>query len=157
MHRKWKSNRYRARWPLCYMCNSSLKVCGHISNYGHQLWFSQDKNIDTICHSIVDLAQLHCPNLIPEIMALCTKFKELFELFASCHQIYNKNYVTDEDIKNLGKYVLVWCHHSYSILCLLNRRQYPWVFIGISFLMHLSCPRCTCLRSMCFPGFRGGM
>lgn len=53
---------------------------------------------------MVELAQVHCPSLVPETTALFHKFKQLFELFAKCHNIYDQNYVTDDDITQLGKY-----------------------------------------------------
>lgn len=62
----------------------------------------QEKNTNTLCHSIVKLAESHSPSLITETKALCEKFKKLFSLFALCHGIYDQNYVKDDKIKDLG-------------------------------------------------------
>lgn len=55
-----------------------------------------------MCGSMVEVAQAHCPTLVTETTALFDKFKELFRLFAKCHHIYDKNYVTNEEITELG-------------------------------------------------------
>ena len=64
--------------------------------------YVQDKNITTLCQSIVELANTQCPSLVPEAIALGEKFKEVFKLFAKCHHIYDKNYVTDAEVTQLG-------------------------------------------------------
>lgn len=63
----------------------------------------QDENIDTMCASMLTLAQARCPSLVAEATTLFTKFKELFRLFALCHKVYDSNYVTDENISALGR------------------------------------------------------
>lgn len=85
--------------------HSSLKVCLKFFTITSitSTQSPQAKNINTLCHSMVKLAQAHCPSLIPDTTALCKKFKELFELFANCHHIYDQNYVTDDEITKLGK------------------------------------------------------
>ena len=35
---------------------------------------------------------------------MLTKFKEAFKLFALCHKIYDSNYVTDDEITQLGRF-----------------------------------------------------
>lgn len=55
-----------------------------------------------MCRSMVELAQTQCPTLVTETTALFTKFKELFELYANCHKIYDQNYVTEEETAKLG-------------------------------------------------------
>ena len=57
-----------------------------------------------MCVSMVELAQAHCPTLIVEATTLFNKFKEIFKLFAKCHNIYDSSYVTDEKITELGRY-----------------------------------------------------
>lgn len=67
----------------------------------------------TLCQSIVELASTQCPSLLSEAVALGEKFKELFLLFSKCHNIYDNNYVTDEDIKQLGmSHTLINIHYT---------------------------------------------
>lgn len=51
---------------------------------------------------MVELAQAHCPTLVVEATTLFNKFKKLFRLYSNCHRIYDSNYVTDEEITELG-------------------------------------------------------
>ncbi len=67
-------------------------------------YYSQAENIDTMCASMLKLAQTHCPSLVTEATILFGKFKELFRLFAPCHKVYDQNYVTDEKITELGRF-----------------------------------------------------
>lgn len=59
-----------------------------------------------MCSSMLTLAQAHCPNLIAEATTLLTKFKEVFRLFSLCHKLYDSNYVTDEQITELGRLIV---------------------------------------------------
>ena len=52
---------------------------------------------------MLNLAQAHCPTLVAEATTLVIKFKEAFRLFALCHKLYDSNYVTDEQITELGR------------------------------------------------------
>ena len=52
---------------------------------------------------MVELAESQCPSLVADTTALCTTFKKLFKLFAKCHEVYDQNYVTDDDINSLGR------------------------------------------------------
>lgn len=52
---------------------------------------------------MVKLAEAHCHSLIPDTTQLATKFEKLFQLFAKCHNIYDQNYVSSDDINNLGQ------------------------------------------------------
>lgn len=61
-----------------------------------------------MCHSMVELAQAQCPTLVAETTALFGKFKELFQLFAKCHNIYDQNYVTDDEMTELGRSYLTY-------------------------------------------------
>ena len=63
----------------------------------------QADNINTLCRSMVELAQSQCSSLVADTTALCNKFKKLFKLFAKCHEVYDQNYVTDNDINDLGR------------------------------------------------------
>jgi hypothetical protein len=56
---------------------------------------------------MLQLAHAHCPALVAEATTLFTKFKEVFRLFAKCHTIYDSNYVTDEDITDLGRFIVI--------------------------------------------------
>ena len=47
---------------------------------------------------MVELAQAHNPALVAETTALFNKFKEMFRLYSQCHNIYDRNYVKDEEI-----------------------------------------------------------
>lgn len=58
---------------------------------------------------MVELAQAHNPALVAETTALFDKFKELFRLYSQCHKIYDRNYVTDEEISELSM------HYAFSI------------------------------------------
>lgn len=55
---------------------------------------------------MVELAQTHCPHLLAETTTLFNKFKELFRLFSKCHSIYDSNYVTEEEIAELGMFIV---------------------------------------------------
>lgn len=57
-----------------------------------------------MCQSIVDLAGIECPTLLLEATAVSMKFCEAFQLFANCHTIYDKNYVTEEEATQLSMY-----------------------------------------------------
>lgn len=84
--------------------HKSLKVSADLSIFWLLLWIppSQETNITTLCQSIVSLAQRVCPAFVPEATLLRDKFKKLFQLFACCHNIYDKNYVTDSEVTSLG-------------------------------------------------------
>ena len=53
---------------------------------------------------MLQVAQAHCPTLIPEATTLLTKFKEAFKLFALCHNIYDSDYVIGDEITQLGRF-----------------------------------------------------
>ncbi len=61
-----------------------------------------------MCASMLTLAQAHCPTLVAEATILLNKFKEVFRLFALCHKLYDSNYVTDEQITELGRFLVVY-------------------------------------------------
>ena len=84
------------------MSPSSPLILGYTLFHALKLHL-QAQNIRTLCQSILDLAQAHSPSLVPEVKALSEKFQKLFTLFAKCHNIYDKNYVTDQEITELGK------------------------------------------------------
>ena len=65
-----------------------------------------------MCKSILDLAGAECPTLLPEATAVSKKFREVFELFANCHNIYDKNYVTEEEATQLSMYT----HNSTTLI-----------------------------------------
>ncbi len=56
---------------------------------------------------MVQIAQTQCPSLEIETTSLLCKFKELFECFANCHKIYDQNYVTEEQISQLGELIML--------------------------------------------------
>lgn len=65
----------------------------------------QAHNITKLCQSVVDTTQNHCPTVLQDAIQVRDKFKKVFNLFSKCHNIYDKNYVTSEEIKSLGKAV----------------------------------------------------
>ena len=60
-------------------------------------------NIDTLCDTVPDIAQKHCPSLLSRAKEIQMKFKQVFILFKHCHDIYDGNVVTDAQIAQLGK------------------------------------------------------
>ena len=44
-----------------------------------------------------------CPSLVTQATEISTKFKELLQLFAACHFVYDSaDYLSDETIDKLG-------------------------------------------------------
>ena len=86
--------------------HSCLKVFTHIrKSYLSYLCtvILQPKNIDTVCNSVSSLANQHCPQLIPDAQKIAETFKEAFTLFSRCHNIYQKNHVTESEQDQLCK------------------------------------------------------
>ena len=85
----------------------SLKVMTmHIQEnftYRHNT-LKQPVNIATLCSSLVEVAQEHCADLVPQTRQIASRFEKAFTLFHDCHVIYDSKAVTDKDILQLGKY-----------------------------------------------------
>lgn len=64
---------------------------------------------------MVELAQALNPALVAETTTLFNKFKELFRLFARCHKIYDANYVTEDEVSDLGMLERILIAYSNSI------------------------------------------
>lgn len=60
----------------------------------------QPANLDTLCHSVVKVAEDHCPTALKTIEK---KFKNLFTLFSECHNLYDGSSISDPEIDTLGK------------------------------------------------------
>ncbi len=69
----------------------------------HTIFYFQPQNTRELCDSIVVYAQRYSPSVISAAEAIGRKFQLGFELFAKCHQIYNKASVTLEETDKLGK------------------------------------------------------
>ena len=59
-------------------------------------------NVAILCNSIVSTAEDY-PPLCSEARAIIQKYLSFFNLFQKCHNIYDKNIVSDEEIEQLGK------------------------------------------------------
>ena len=68
----------------------------------------QPTNTATLCHSVVEVAQHHCPEVVTQAENICQTFLRAFQLFQACHTIYDSKVVTDKEIKQLGKEVGIY-------------------------------------------------
>ena len=107
-------------------------------------YYSQAENIDTMCTSMLKVAQTHCLFLVTEATTLFRKFKEVFRLFALCHKVYDQNYVTDEKITELGRFSAVYLDH-YTQACFTPNRCYIEKFMAY---YHKEFPHATVLLKM---------
>jgi len=63
----------------------------------------QEENIAKLCNGIVSKTEELCPSLISEAREMSQKFKTLFQLFATCHFVYDSaDQLNDENIDKLG-------------------------------------------------------
>lgn len=65
--------------------------------------YLQLQNIDTLCDTVPEVAQKHCPSLLNKARDIQTKFKQVLILFKRCHDICDGNSVSDAQITQLGK------------------------------------------------------
>lgn len=63
----------------------------------------QERNIETLCDSVPSLALQQYPSLHTQAQQIKTKFRKAFVLFSVCHNLYDKNYLNDNDTEVLGK------------------------------------------------------
>ena len=63
----------------------------------------QPKNIDIVCNSVPAVASQHCSHLMPDAQSIAETFKEAFTLFSRCHNIYQKNHVSESEQDQLCK------------------------------------------------------
>ena len=75
----------------------------HAKSYFSTVSIFQPTNTTTLCQSIVEVAQHHCPAMLHQTQEIAQKFTKLFQLFRDCHAIYDSKAVTDDDIIQLGK------------------------------------------------------
>ena len=54
------------------------------------------------------VAENHCPAALPQALQIEKKHKKVLTLFHECHQVYDKKYVTDEEIDLLGTYTFAY-------------------------------------------------
>ena len=64
--------------------------------------YFQPENIDVLCSALVVTAETSCPQILAHATAISSKFKEVLNLFAKCHQGYNSNAVSDQAVDDLG-------------------------------------------------------
>lgn len=64
----------------------------------------QPANIETLCHSVVVVAQNHCPAALHQAMAIETTYKKVLHLFYECHHIYDGGAISDDKIDTLGNH-----------------------------------------------------
>jgi len=62
----------------------------------------QPANLSTLCHSVVLVAQNHCPATLHKALVIEAQFKKVLSLFHDCHQLYDGNAITDDNIDKLG-------------------------------------------------------
>ena len=60
-------------------------------------------NIKTLCSAPVEVAQVRCAALVPDAESIRDKFQTAFELFGSCHKIYDSTEVDTNSIALLSK------------------------------------------------------
>ena len=63
-------------------------------------------------HTHVDIAQKHSLQLVEEATGLCGNYKRAFSLYSQCHNIYNKNCITEQEKSALG----ICSEHALPIL-----------------------------------------
>ncbi len=64
----------------------------------------QEKSIQSITSTAVDIATAECPLLLPKAQQLQKKHTSLWSKFALCHADYNDaKTFSDEDVAKLGK------------------------------------------------------
>ena len=77
------------------------------------MYSCQTSNIDTLCCSVVAIAQQHCPAVVPQATEIESKFKKVFTLFHNCHQLYDSGVLDDTEVATLGRHNTVICKRIY--------------------------------------------
>ena len=67
--------------------------------------YLQPSNLETLCASVVQVAQLHLPLMSQDATDVYNKFKPVLSLFAKCHFIYDQKIVSAEKAKELGTHM----------------------------------------------------
>lgn len=101
----------------------------------------------TLCDTVPEVAQKHCPSLLNKARDIQTKFKQVLILFKRCHDICDGNSVSDAQITQLGK--------LFTILQFVNST----IFYTLQRVTSLnSCPSInkTSLRRPCSLGSKSG-
>ena len=51
---------------------------------------------------MIEVATVMCPTLIASATEVCTKFTKTLSLLSQCHNIYDQNFITEAQCKELG-------------------------------------------------------
>lgn len=74
-------------------------------NYTQFKSFIQDVNIEKLCSSFISIVHEGAPAMLQDAKMVKTKFEKLFQLFASCHEVYDsKKMMTTDILTQLGIY-----------------------------------------------------
>ena len=63
----------------------------------------QPANLDCLCHSVVKVAEDHCPTALAQAKEIEKQFHTVFTLFGECHKLYDGKAITDQEIDTLSK------------------------------------------------------
>ena len=76
----------------------------HLTSRSFLLTFLlQEENIAKLCNGIVSKTEELCPSQFSKAREMSLKFKSLFQLFATCHFVYDSaDHLDDENIDKLG-------------------------------------------------------
>ncbi len=85
----------------------------------------QPENLNWLCTSITLLANRYDPRIRSRAAEISRKLRVAFELFAACHNIYDKLQVTDAEIHTLGKF---FCRQYSFRTLILFRPEYSQVY-----------------------------
>ena len=66
----------------------------------------QVRNIQKLCNAVVLRASSYEPSIVKSAEKIQRKFCVTLTLFSKCHNIYNQNMITQEEIASLGKFKL---------------------------------------------------
>ncbi|KAL5486675.1 hypothetical protein EMCRGX_G019186 [Ephydatia muelleri] len=96
---------------LTEQCKSSHQQVATLQQYhsgafaGNHVHKSlQPSNVDTLCESLLNIAQQCSPSLLSNARTVCEKYKQAFHRFANCHTLYNQGVLTQDEIKQLGHF-----------------------------------------------------
>ena len=69
-----------------------------------EFFFWQEDNIIKLCSAVVTKTVELCPSFLSQAREISVKFKQVFQLFAACHFVYDSaDYLNDSNIDKLGK------------------------------------------------------
>ena len=64
----------------------------------------QPKNIETLCNSLNKVVVNDQPGLTADIVKTSEKFKNILEMFATCHKLYDASFLSGDSIEQLSKF-----------------------------------------------------